>query len=130
MMKFQSGEYKLLSTGTKTLLYSPFKIYLFFLGKSAIVSHRLVMFQSYFSSYIGKPAGWDWRDVLQNYEETLGTPSEKMREDLNVWTEQLFAVTNFDEFFEFVEIKNVDHKYLTHILRRAIVNSWKKRYHN
>lgn len=97
--------------------------------KASIISLRLLMFQSHFSSTIGKPEGKEWRDILHEYNSSLGLPSPKMKEQLHAHAKSVLQVSSFPDFFRFVQIDTPSPSFFTSLLRQCVVNSKIKGYH-
>ena len=96
--------------------------------KTSIVARRLMMFQAYFLTNISKPNGKTWKDLLSEYELTMGTPSSEQKLDLHRRCKKILQVDNFEDFFEFCYMNLIDKKELTAILKNAVANSEKKGY--
>ncbi|KAL3909591.1 MAG: hypothetical protein SGILL_008029 [Bacillariaceae sp.] len=93
-------------------------------------SLRLLMFQVYFMSEIGRPAGSNGpTDVLKTYDQRLGCPTTKQKEDLQLACKRILAVNNWPEFFMRCGVPLLPQGKLAEILFQAVRNSAAKGYH-
>jgi len=96
----------------------------------ARTSLRLLMFQVYFMSTIGRPSGTSGPlDVLARYEKRLGKPTTAQKEDLVKNAKEILAVNTWVQFFKRLGGPIPSRPRLVQILRQAVVNSANKRYH-
>merc|ERR1712183_1095073 len=96
----------------------------------ARTSLRLLMFQVYFMSTIGRPSGTSGPfDVLARYERRLGKPTTAQKEDLVKNAKEILAVNTWVQFFKRLGGPVPSCARVVQILRQAVVNSAKKGYH-
>jgi len=96
----------------------------------ARTSLRLLMFQVYFMSTIGRPSGTSGPfDVLARYEKRLGKPTTAQKEDLLKNAKEILAVNTWVQFFKRLGGPVPSCPRLVQILRQAVVNSANKGYH-
>jgi hypothetical protein len=93
-------------------------------------SMRLLMFQVYFMSRIGRPAGTRGHaDVLNLYKKRLGRPTTAQKEDLQDACKAILAVDSWSEFCHRCNVPLLTKEKLVPMLKQAVVNSRRKRYH-
>lgn len=93
-------------------------------------SLRLLMFQVYFMSMIGRPTGSSGPfDVLDHYEKRLGKPTTAQKEDLLMNAKEILAVKTWHEFFLRLGGGVPTWQRLVDILKQAVENSKRKGYH-
>ena len=99
--------------------------------EGAKTSLRLLMFQTYFMSRIGRPKGMLGTPsiVLDRYNKQLGKPSPDQKHDLQVASKEILAVTTWPQFFQYIRGPIPSSSRLVEILKDAIANSLRKRYH-
>jgi len=96
----------------------------------SITSLRLLMFQVYFISTIGRPSGTSGPfDVLHRYEKRLGKPTTAQKEDLLMNAKKILAVCTWNEFFVRIGGTVPTKDRLIGILKYAITSSERKGYH-
>ena len=98
--------------------------------QGAKTSLRLMMFQVYFLSCIGRPPTLAGPfDILGQYDMRLGLPSTAQKEDLQRNAKKILSVTTWDQFFQRLGGPVPDESRLNDILRQAVRNSKRKKYH-
>lgn len=104
------------------------RLNLTFIG--ARTSLRLLMFQVYFMSTIGRPTGTKGPfDVLDRYEKRLGKPTAAQKEDLLKNAKEILAVETWVQFYQRLGGPVPPRYALIQMLKQAVVNSARKRYH-
>jgi len=92
-------------------------------------SLRLLMFQVYFLTSVGR-RGQNPASQLQNYNKSLGRPSEVQKRALQGACKNILRVTSWDEFFDRVLVQRPTPLYLSNVLREAVRLSAQLRYHD
>jgi hypothetical protein len=96
----------------------------------ARTSLRLMMFQVYFLSCIGRPPSAKGPfDVLDRYEKRMGKPTTAQKEDLQRNAKEILAVTTWPQFFQRLRGPVPSKNRLVEILVQAVKNSERKGYH-
>lgn len=96
----------------------------------AETSLRLLMFQVYFMSRIGRPENTAGpMDVLERYEKCMGKPTTAQKDDLQRNAKEILAVTTLSQFFQRLGGPIPLSGRLVEILCRAVANSKRKKYH-
>lgn len=94
-------------------------------------SLRLLMFQVFFMSQIGRPSGSRGpEDVLNAYDRRLGRPTPVQKENLQEECKRILEVDNWGEFFTRCNVPLPPRDKLSEMLRQAIRNSFTKGYHH
>ncbi|CAB9512106.1 conjugating enzyme E2 [Seminavis robusta] len=97
----------------------------------AKTSLRLLMFQTYFMSRIGRPAGAKGPlDVLDQYDRQMGKPTPEQKRDLQRTAKEILAVTTWPQFFRRLGGSVPPSARLVEILKEAVGHSARKRYHD
>mmetsp|Transcript_54354 Transcript_54354/g.80617 ORF Transcript_54354/g.80617 Transcript_54354/m.80617 type:complete len:727 (-) Transcript_54354:88-2268(-) len=98
--------------------------------EGAKTSLRLLMFQVFFMSCIGRPKNATGPfDVLHNYEKRLGKPTTAQKDDLQQNAKDILAVQTWTQFFQRLGGQIPTEARLVSILWQAVRNSERKRYH-
>ncbi|CAB9502388.1 enzyme E2 2 [Seminavis robusta] len=99
--------------------------------QGAKTSLRLLMFQAYFMSRIGRPSNKRGpMEVLDQYERQMGKPTPKQKKDLQRNAKEILAVTTWSRFFQRLGGPIPSDARLADILKQAVANSLRKRYHD
>mmetsp|Transcript_36208 Transcript_36208/g.67198 ORF Transcript_36208/g.67198 Transcript_36208/m.67198 type:complete len:705 (-) Transcript_36208:1464-3578(-) len=99
----------------------------------ARTSLRLLMFQTHFMSRIGRPKTkgklGSPNIVLDQYNKQLGKPTPDQKNDLQLAAKEILDVTTWPQFFRRLGGPVPSSSRLVEILKDAIANSLRKRYH-
>merc|ERR1719192_1607973 len=89
--------------------------------EATTTSRRLAMFQVWFAQN-------NSRETLHSYNQRLGRPSSEVRRGILSKTKQILKCTKWTEYFNELDI-HIPSKKIEHLLRWAVYNSDRKRYH-
>ena len=92
-------------------------------------SQRVLMFQAYFLTVVGRPKGAHPSVVLGHYNCSLGRPSARMVENLRVACGEIMATSDWPGFFNRLGLPLPGKAQVAHRLRVAVQNSRQKGYH-
>jgi hypothetical protein len=92
-------------------------------------SRRVLMFQAYFLTAVGRPKGAHPSVVLGHYNCSLGRPSARMVENLRVACGEIMATSDWLGFFNRLGLPLPAKAQVAHRLRVAVQNSRQKGYH-
>ena len=92
-------------------------------------SRRVLMFQAYFLTAVGRPKGAHPSAVLGHYNCSLGRPSARMVENLRVACGEIMATSDWPGFFNRLGLPLPAKAQVAHRLRVAVQNSRQKGYH-
>lgn len=92
-------------------------------------SRRVLMFQAYFLTQVGRPRGAHPTTVLSHYNKSLGRPSANMVEKLRLACGEITAVSDWPAFFARIGLALPSQVQVATRLRNAVVNSRTKGYH-
>lgn len=96
---------------------------------STMVSRRLIMFQVYFLTNVGRPEGRDWLDSLCIYNRTMGRPTNSMKTQLHKASKAILGVNSWAEYFDRIGVPRLNGPQLTSLLCSAVFGSMTKSYH-
>ena len=98
--------------------------------EATATSRRLLMFQVYFMSTLGRPKDTKGPiDVLHRYNKRLGRPTTAAKEELQIACKEILAVATWEEFFKRCLVPVPPTNTLVSILKTAVMNSSMKGYH-
>jgi len=92
-------------------------------------SRRVLMFQAYFLTQVGRPQGSHPSTVLNHYNKSLGRPTARMVERLRVACGEIAGVSDWPGFFARLGLPLPSQCQVATRLRNAVVNSATKGYH-
>lgn len=93
------------------------------------VSQRLVMFQVYFLTNIGRPQHQSWRETLGMYNRSMGKPTYSMKTRLHAASKAIVEVNSWAEFFDRIQVTRMNAQQLTSFIRSAFIASAALGYH-
>jgi len=96
--------------------------------KATQVSQRLLLFHIYFLNKIARPPGISLKSQMQRYDAFYGCVSSHQIESFQKEVKRIQGINSFPHFFNYMNLAMSEDK-ISDILRKAIVNSEKKRYH-
>ena len=92
-------------------------------------SRRVLMFQAYFLTVVGRPKAVHPSVVLNHYNRSLGRPTARMVENLRVACGEIMATSDWPGFFNRLGLPLPTKVQVATRLRAAVENSRKKSYH-
>lgn len=95
----------------------------------SLTSYRLLMFQVYFLTHVGRPEGKSPPDVLAAYNARFGRPTPTQQRDLQAACGDIQAVSCWPAYFCRVGLSCPRKAEMATMLREAIANSSRKSYH-
>ena len=98
--------------------------------EATATSRRLLMFQVYFMSTLGRPKDTNGPiDVFHRYNKRLGRPTTAAKEELQSACKEILAVATWEEFFKRCLVPVPPTNTLVSMLKTAVSNSLMKGYH-
>jgi hypothetical protein len=92
-------------------------------------SRRVLMFQAYFLTIVGRPKGAHPSVVLNHYNCSLGRPTARMVENLRFACGEIMASSDWPGFFDRLGLPLPAKAQVANRLRVAVKNSRQKSYH-
>lgn len=94
------------------------------------VSLKLLLFHVYFLRKIARPSGASLGKVADSYDRFYGRTSSKTQEEFQNAVKRILSISKWPEFYSLAGLSAPTPKSMTEILRQAVRNSKKKKYHS
>ena len=90
---------------------------------------RLLMFQVYFLTHIGRPVGKTLTDLRQSYDRQYGVPGEGVSDSLLQAIKTIYTVPAWDKFFPRIGLSVPSKEVFCTVLRNSVKESAGRGYH-